>query len=736
MRFVSRPTGSGLAIGRRPVVAGVLVAFALVVVVVTALVLTAINEVSEHANRLDDERSRETTAGALLTFREQLGATLNDYAAWDDAARYVYSDDGMDWIVSNFGDMTVNSELFDTAILIDPEMRPVMAYQDGQPVSWNIQDYFGPEITGLVRDAISPPAGGLPESRGFLRTSRGIAAVGVALVREKSGSIDQAPAGRRYLVFARHLENETVSRLASIYVIQGLKLVGQDDSGKYFVDVADPAGNVIGKLVWLSRSPGDVSFSEVRSYVVTAVSIAGLAFLGLFLVGNKALQRLKADEAMARELAIRDRLSGLYNRAGLFERMERLTERARRDSLDLLLLYLDLDGFKEVNDSFGHGTGDRLIRGVSAGLRVLVPEEAVLARIGGDEFAIALLSGDAEGTGKSLSVALLSLFREPFVIGDKVAAIGCSIGMAVSGKGTIAGEELLRRADMAMYQAKESGRSRLVSYDPAMDAKRVERNLLESDLRKAIGSDELKVVFQPVIHAVSRRMIGVEALARWERAGHGPVSPEIFIPIAESSGLIDAIGLVVLRRACEEARNWPGIGLAVNVSPVQFRNPAFAGHIADVLRETGTAAGRVTLEMTEGYFIQHPERAGVAIDKLRNLGVGIALDDFGAGFASIGYLRRFGFNRMKIDRTLVSALEKGGKALDMLEATVALARSLDIPVTAEGVETEEQAAVLRDCGCDELQGYLFSRPLPASGIAPLLGKRFGDAAPYNRTVAG
>lgn len=729
MRFASRPTSRNLAIGRRPVVAGVLAAFALVVVIVTALVLTAINQVSENANRLDDERSRETTSGALLTFRDQLGATLNDYAAWDDAAQYVYSDDGMDWIISNFGDMTVNSELFDTVVLLDAKSRPVIFYQDGGPLFNDVDEYFGPGLRQLTRIAMDPENVDMPEARGFLQTTRGIAAVGVALVREKSGLVEYPPEERQYLIFARHLEDRTVSRLASIYVIDGLKLVGADQKSDYFVDVTDPLGRIIGKLIWSSRSPGDISFREVRGYVVAAVSIAGLAFLSLFLIGTKALDKLKADEAVARELAIRDRLSGLYNRAGLFERLDLLALRARAESLDLLLLYLDLDGFKEVNDSFGHGTGDRLIRGVAAGLRVLVPEDAVLARIGGDEFAVALLSKDADGTGSVLSNAVISLFREPFIIGDKVATIGCSIGMAISTEGATGGEELLRRADMAMYQAKERGKNRRVSWDPEMDVQREDRTRLEYDLRHAIDAGDIRVVFQPVIHAVSRKIIGVEALARWERAGHGPISPDVFIPVAETSGLIDALGLLVLRRACEEARHWPDIKLAVNVSPVQFRNPAFSGQIADVLHDTGMPARRVTLEMTEGYFIQHPERAIAVMEKLRQLGVGIALDDFGAGFASVGYLRRFGFDRMKIDRTLVSALDQGGKALDMLEATVALARSLDMPVTAEGVETEDQAAVLRDCGCDELQGYLFSKPRDAKEILPLLGRRFAPAMP-------
>jgi EAL domain-containing protein (putative c-di-GMP-specific phosphodiesterase class I) len=276
---------------------------------------------------------------------------------------------------------------------------------------------------------------------------------------------------------------------------------------------------------------------------------------------------------------------------------------------------------------------------------------------------------------------------------------------------------------MAMYEAKENGRGRWVSYHEQLDTEREDRNMLEADLRRAIEKDELTVVFQPVVSAKSRRITGVEALVRWNRDGHGPVSPEVFIPVAETSGLIDQLGLIVLRKACMTARRWPEIKLSVNISPVQFRNPSFSTSVHDVLRQTQMEPERLRLEMTEGYFIQHPERASFVIEKLKALGVQIALDDFGAGFASVGYLRRFGFNRMKIDRSLVAALENGGRSLDMLEATVALARSLEIPVTAEGVESVEQASILQLCGCDELQGYLFSKPVSPEEVTLLLERQ-------------
>lgn len=733
MRIAPRNIGEYLPVGRRTAVGIVLSTFALVLLIVTALVLSALSQVREKANLLDNARSRETTAGALVTFRDQLGATLNDYAAWDDAAEYVYAPDRFDWIASNYGDMTVNNELFDTAVVLDEAGGVRMAYQNGKPVTWSPDAYFAAGLKEMIERAQAMRPGITSQVTGFVKTDDGVAAAGVALVRLKSGALPPVGAERRYLIFARHLKQAMVDKLARNYVIDGLELQYGDAPSANHVDIVNPLGDVLARLVWRSHLPGDVSFHEARPVVFTALGIAGTFFLVLLIIGSATLDRLKADEAAAREEALRDRLSGLSNRAGLFARLNRMVGKARHDRTDIKLLYLDLDGFKEINDSYGHAAGDRLIKGVAAALRVLVPEGAVLARLGGDEFAIAIQGNDVWSEGRKLCLALLELFTEPFSIGERVASIGCSIGTSVSRAGDINGEELLRRADMAMYQAKENGRGRYVSYELKMDALREEKLQLEADLRCAILNDEITVVYQPVVNAATRCITGVEALARWQRPGHGFVPPDIFIAAAETSGLIDRLGLMVLHKACETARQWPSIKLSVNISPVQFRNPAFSGHVADILAATQTPSERLRLEMTEGYFIQHPERAGAAIDKLKQLGLHIALDDFGAGFASVGYLRRFGFDRMKIDRSLVVALEHGGRSLEMLQATVALAKSLDIPVTAEGIETEEQAAILHLCGCDELQGYLFSKPVAAEDItimveaqnAPLFALRAG-----------
>jgi len=682
-------------------------------------VLSAVGQVSSHANRLDDERSHQTTDGALKTFIAQLGATLNDYAAWDDAATNAYDPNGLAWMISNFGDMTVNSALFDVAVVIDANQKVLMAYQDGKPQSLDVTEFFDPAIWTLFDDARSPANAALPEAKAFVRTKSGIAAVGVALIRNKSGSLDQPADKRLFLIFARHLDNK-IQNLADTYVIGGLHLTAASNDVANFVPIWDPSGRVLAKLTWPSRAPGDISYSEVSVKLITAMSLFGFLMATVLAIGLIEVMRLRSDEEAARRLSLTDRLSGLLNRAGLFRALDDLIDEAKVTKSDVALLYLDLDGFKEVNDAYGHGCGDDLIRSVSAGFRCLIPPGATLARVGGDEFAIAFVMKNCDPAAMKLADIILSFFDEPFQIGERIVTVGTSIGVASSQIGTINSEEVVRRADIAMYKAKETGRGRAFLYDGSMDNDREMILALESELRMAIDRRQLTVVFQPLVSAATLRVTSVETLVRWTRPGRGPVSPDTFIPVAEKTGLIEPLGIFVLEQACAKAKHWGDIAIAVNISPVQLRNPAFATEVGRILEEADIEPSRLTLELTEGYLIQNPQRAAQSIDRLKALGVKIALDDFGSGFSSIGYLRQFGFDRLKIDKSMIADVDVSEEARSILQATTALARSLGLPVTAEGVEREAQAMILRLCGCDELQGYLYGKPVPAEALADIL----------------
>jgi EAL domain-containing protein (putative c-di-GMP-specific phosphodiesterase class I) len=315
---------------------------------------------------------------------------------------------------------------------------------------------------------------------------------------------------------------------------------------------------------------------------------------------------------------------------------------------------------------------------------------------------------------------LISFVSDPFEIDGRMISVGTSVGVAIADSADPSAEELLRRADVAMYQAKQQGPNRLFVYDALIDTIRHERLEIADDLRRALREDKLDLVYQPVFDARTRAVVGVEALLRWNRPLFGPMPPSVFVPIAEQSGLIDELGNWTIRRACSDGVAWPSIKVSVNVSPAQFRNPNFDGLVTDVLHSTGFPAGRLELEVTESYFIVNPDQARRAIDTIRALGIAVALDDFGTGYSSIGYLRSFNFDKLKLDRSLIIGLASDERVERLVRATVALAEALDLTVTAEGVETEEEADLLRNAGCAQFQGFFFAKPVPAAAISELL----------------
>jgi diguanylate cyclase (GGDEF)-like protein len=455
----------------------------------------------------------------------------------------------------------------------------------------------------------------------------------------------------------------------------------------------------------------------VTPYIAAAIVILALFLAAVLMVGASEARRLRLLAQAALYEAGHDSLSGLLNRQGLLSLLEELDDTAASPPR---LYLVDLDGFKAVNDAWGHAVGDDLIRLVSNALTACHPEVVAAARLGGDEFALVQVG---PATCDDMERAILALFAEPFKIGGRTIEVGASIGAAVR-DGDIEPLELLRRADMALYRAKANGRGQAIEYDPELDQERQRVAELEALLKSAIGSGAIEAVFQPLVSASTGTVTGLEALARWRTAA-GNVSPEVFIPLAERCGLIDALGVHMLRTSVAHAKTWPDLALSVNVSPVQLCNPEFAAEVISVLQELDFDPKRLTLEITEGVLMTNPDQARRSIDQLKRVGIKFALDDFGCGYASIGALRQFGFDRMKIDRSLVSALDEGAKGADVLRATISLATALQIPVTAEGIENSRQAAILRDAGCDQLQGYLMGKPMSARDIT---GKLQEEAA--------
>ena len=438
-------------------------------------------------------------------------------------------------------------------------------------------------------------------------------------------------------------------------------------------------------------------------------------------------ERIRAEERIA-HLAHYDALTDLPNRVLMRGHLEqRVAELAQ--GKPFAILYIDIDEFKGVNDSFGHEIGDELLRHVAARLRGCVGPQDLVARLGGDEFAIVKAETRDRGQLTALAEQILDSLRIPAHCKGQEVPIEASIGIAIAPDDGLSLEDLFKNADLAMYAAKSDGRRTYRFFVPELDARLKTRRQLELDLRQALARGQLEIHYQPLVDLATDTVAGCEALLRWYHPERGMISPADFIPVAEDTGLINEIGDWVLKRACAEAAGWPGhIRLAVNVSPVQFRTKTLALRVATALRDSGLAPDRLELEITEAVLIRDDDEALVILHQLRDLGVRIALDDFGTGYSSLSYLRRFPFDKIKIDRSFVSDIGDAGGSSMIVEAVVNMASACRMSTTAEGVETEMQREILRGLGCSEMQGYLFSPAVPASKLQQLLLSKASDAA--------
>jgi diguanylate cyclase (GGDEF)-like protein len=420
-------------------------------------------------------------------------------------------------------------------------------------------------------------------------------------------------------------------------------------------------------------------------------------------------------------LAHHDALTGLANRVQLREHIERTLEQVKRGG-KASVLCLDLDNFKTINDTLGHSVGDALLCAVATRLRDLVRDIDMVSRTGGDEFSIVQSGAEPPMAACSaLAARIVESLSVPFDLGDHNVVIGASVGIAIAPDDGDNADQLLKNADMALYRAKEDGRGRFHFFEPEMDVKAQARRVLELDLRNAITSGEFEVFYQPIVNLAENRITGFEALLRWNHPTRGRVAPNDFIPLAEETGLIGPIGEWVIRQACAEARTWPsGLRVAVNVSPVQFRNKGLVAAVISALATSRLPPDLLELEITETVLMNNNEATLTALHQLRDLGVRISMDDFGTGYSSLSYLRSFPFDKIKIDQSFVRGLAERPDSIAIIRAVAGLGLSFGVTTTAEGVETQEQLDQMRAEGCTEVQGYFYSRPVPASEIAQLL----------------
>jgi diguanylate cyclase (GGDEF)-like protein/PAS domain S-box-containing protein len=443
----------------------------------------------------------------------------------------------------------------------------------------------------------------------------------------------------------------------------------------------------------------------------------------------------RRSEVKIEYMAHHDSLTDLANRVLLNERLEVALGQIHRNEM-VAIHHLDLDQFKAVNDTFGHPAGDKLLKIVADRLRGLVRETDTIARMGGDEFVVVQAPIADPGDATSLAQRIIHLLGEPFDIDGQQVLIGVSIGIAVGPGDGLTPDKLLQNADLALYRAKGDGRGTFRFFEPVMDLQMQTRRILEQDLRKALPAGEFELYYQPVVNLASQTVSGFEALIRWNHPQRGLVSPGTFIPLAEEIGFIVPMGEWVIREACATAAGWPGnCRVAINISAVQFRNPGLLQVIIGALATSGLDPTRLEIEITETVLLQNKDTTLAVLHQLRALGVRIALDDFGTGYSSLTYLQCFPFDKIKIDRSFVKDITENTGSLNIVRAVAALASGMGMTATAEGVETREQLDSITSEGCTEMQGFLFSRPLPAREIERLFISGQGDQQAPDRIVA-
>jgi diguanylate cyclase (GGDEF)-like protein len=693
---------------------------ALTAVAMGAVLFFLVQEVSRGANARDDAKSIQAVSSTVAGVLDQISGIMNDNAKWDDAVVNVYDDKQIQWIAEMWGNSTADKN-YDAAFVIHETGKTMAAFSGGKALTIDANAFFGNALSKMVSN-LPGDNKTFAVTTSLIKTPKGVSAVAVAPVLPYTNAVSVPIAQPRLVVFSKTLTPEILAELGKRLVVKDLKIVPVKPEDAPFVPLSDSAGSIAGYMTWTPDRPGDAAQASIQLPAVVSISAMISCMVLLTGFSGRLSSRLQKSEKKAWGLAYRDVLTALPNRRATLAHLDaKLNSLKPETEQSVSVMLVDLDGFKEVNDTYGHQVGDQLLKGVGAGLNVIVQEySATLSRLGGDEFAIIVDGENSDQHAQDISNALLQFVLEPFDIEGRIIRVGLSIGIATISKPTTDCAELMREADVAMYIAKERGKNQYCVYKPDFDVQRNSRVQMAAQLAEALSAHRIEVMFQPIVDATSRRITGVEALARWQQSDGQWVRPDIFVGVAEEFGLIDELGKQVLTIACREAATWNDINLSVNISPAQFRNPAFVDTVLAIVDKSGLPRNRLELEVTEGYLIEHQERARPIIEMLRAAGLQVSLDDFGTGYSSIGYLRQYRFDKLKIDRSLISSMIEDSSAGNIIHATTVLARSMNMLVTAEGVEKEEEVNLLRLAGCDTLQGYFFGRPQSAQSISKLV----------------
>ncbi len=661
---------------------------------------------------------------------------------WDDAVAHLQNKFDLAWTRQNIGDFFSKTDGFEFVMVLNGQERPIYAVDHGVEIQ-GLERPRGPaggpgasaesdDLHRMVAAIRLREAQARPDASGVYsapiqessvtRWGKGWYSITASLVRSDYGKVKPVGKPAPIVFTGEELDPGFLGGFAHRFLVSNIRLEPPGprlNPVEAHSSLKDARGRVVAVLTWMPERPGAHLLSVALGPILAIVLLLAVAAIILHRRAIKSAEGLLASEARANHMAMHDGLTGLPNRLLLADRMNHAREQARRTGAAVAVLCIDLDRFKEVNDTYGHHCGDELIKEAARRLSATCRSSDTLARLGGDEFAIV----QTEATPRSASVLaerVLEALSGIVNISAGQVTLGCSIGVALIVDPEIEPAEGLRQADMALYRAKDAGRGRSAFFEPEMDAALRTRRLLEADLRHALATPgQLRMAYQPQVDGKGR-IVGVEALMRWEHPERGNIAPGLFVGIAEECGLIHILGQFALSEALRDCHRWPGIKVAVNVSAHQLRAPDFVGDVKRLIAESGAHANQIELEITEGILLADDVSTQHVLKRLRDLGFSLALDDFGTGYSSLSYLRRYPVDKIKIDRSFISGLGVDQEADAVVSAIVKLARALNLGVIAEGVETQDQRQRLVAAGCRNIQGFLFAKAQTADEIDAMI----------------
>jgi diguanylate cyclase (GGDEF)-like protein len=684
------------------------------------------------------DHAESVVTNGIERFANEIAQSTVDQTYWDEAVLYGSNSIKRKWVSDAFGRVFWEIDGYEGSVLFNYRNAPVFASARGsdidpshyaliiaasKPLLASIRDRERKrgrvDVSKLVRGSQLEPI----TARGIVREQDAIFILGASLVQPDSKA---KPADRpaSILIVIERMDKAVVDQIASRFLLkQPLLRLGAVPAadGRGQAVIRDPLGRQIAAFEFDTPMPG-AQLSQRLWPALALFAIALFAATAWIIRRGRAMAgSLVASEARATHLAFHDQLTGLPNRARLNEGFAQLANHSRRAGKQFAVMCIDLDLFKAVNDNFGHLAGDELIRIVASTIQKNCRPDDFLARIGGDEF-ILLQSDSSMKRASALAERVVAAIAEPVELKVGRAFIGASIGLVLIDGSPIDAQEALRRADLAMYAAKQAGRNGYAFFQPSFDRAVKHRMTMQTHLHDALARGSLDLVYQPQVD-FSGNVTGVEALARWDSPELGMVPPAAFVQVAEETGLIDALGMFTIRRAFEDSRRWPGLRVAINVSAVQLRTGDFVDRLHALAEELSVEPRNFELEITERLLLGDDPATVSGLNRLRSLGFRIVLDDFGTGYSSLGYLQCYPIDKVKIDRTFVARVGIEPQAEAVVVAIVRLAKALGMDVLAEGVETEAQRVCLNVAGCSDVQGYLTGKPMVASEIDALIQGR-------------